>query len=450
MNSKTHDFVSNTGFNLVAQLTSLVIGLATSAILARSLGSELRGSLGVILLLPMTLMAIFSSGFTSTVTYSVASEDWKDTDAIPNILGIASYLTLIMIGVATITLQFHELLFPDVSIWLLISAIVYLPISVLVGALQCLLTGKHAFREKMKLSFIVSPVRLLVFGVLLLAFPKRLDIGLLAYLLAEFLGLVVLYVRCVAICKSKRFWHMPKFDLRHMQESLAYGGYSQLANLAGFLNYKVDQFIVFWMLGEVQLGIYIIAVVLAEKLWLFVGNVSSVLFSLTAKNGATKNSHTTAARVAAIVFWCNLACAVVLAIVAKPFVEWVYTTEYSESALVIIYLLPGIVSLGFGKVTANYIAGIGRPGINAVAACCGVVINVLMNLWLIPVYGLLGAAISTSLSYSAIALISFSCFLWLTRLKWYEPLVPRYRDVKMIFRYCSRKFRSLLGRLVPS
>ena len=444
MTSKSQQFYAHTAFNLVAQLFTLIVGVFVSAVLARSLGAELRGMLGMILLLPMTLMAIFASGFTATVTYSVASKKWNDAEIVPSILGIATILTGVILSVACSILFFRDRLFPGVSYSLLLGAIFLIPVSVLVGAFQCLLSGKQAFREKMQLAFVVGTIRICVFVSLVIAFPGDLAAGLLAYVLAEFFGLLVLYRKCLQVCELATLWQRPRVDFSELRESLTYGWYSQLANLAGYLNYKVDQFIVFWMLGEFALGIYIIAVILAEKLWIFVSNVSAVLFSITAQEHRSGNTHTAAARVASVIFWFNLFIAVLLAFVAKPFIELVYTSEFSGSAVVVLYLLPGIVTLGFGKVLANYIAGIGHPGLNATASGVGVVVNITSNLVLIPRYGLIGAAVSTSISYTVIAAISFCSFLWLTKLRWIDAFVPRIKDLQSIGGYSARLSKSLI------
>jgi len=420
-----------------------VLGIATSAVLARGLGVELRGELAIILLLPTTLMAVFASGFSATITYSVASKAWTDQETIPSIAGIVIYLTGIMLIVGAIILLFHDQLFGGVSIYWLIAAIALIPITVLNNCSLSLLTGKQAFREKMLLKLLSEPIRLLVFAFLILNWPKNLGIGLLATVLAAFLTSIILYRKCLALCGQKNWFEPPRFNLSQMRESLAYGGYAQIANLAGFLNYKVDQFIIFWMLGPMPLGIYVIGVALAQKLWLFVGNISNVLFSLTAESKDQRKSGKIAARVAAIIFWFNIAIGIGLGIISIPFINLVYGIVYSQSGVVVLYLLPGIISLGFAKVLSNYIAGIGRPGINAVGAIGAVFVNIAANLILIPKFGIIGAAMATSISYSVYSLFSYICFLHLAKLRWHEPIVPSIHDLSLVYKYSARALSSL-------
>ena len=171
------------------------------------------------------------------------------------------------------------------------------------------------------------------------------------------------------------------------------------------------------------------------------GNISSVLFSTTAENQTDKRSPEIAARVASLILWFNVALGLLLAAIAYPLVRFLYGSDYQFASTLILWLLPGIVTLGFGKVTANYLAGIGRPGINAAGSMAGVVINIVANVLMIPHYGLIGAAGATSLSYTAIALYSYFCFLFVGKTAWHAPLIPRQRDIAMVYSYVRQLIR---------
>ena len=69
---------------------------------------------------------------------------------------------------------------------------------------------------------------------------------------------------------------------------------------------------------------------------------------------------------------------------------------------------------GWGRVFGNDLAARGRPGINAWIAAMNLLVNVVANLILIPDYGLYGAAIATSLSYSVFAIASALAYLRIT------------------------------------
>jgi O-antigen/teichoic acid export membrane protein len=47
----------------------------------------------------------------------------------------------------------------------------------------------------------------------------------------------------------------------------------------------------------------------------------------------------------------------------------------------------------------------GRPGLTLIDSCLSGVINIILNLWLIPRYGMLGAAIATGIAVALVNLI---------------------------------------------
>jgi O-antigen/teichoic acid export membrane protein len=104
--------------------------------------------------------------------------------------------------------------------------------------------------------------------------------------------------------------------------------------------------------------------------------------------------------------------------------------------------VPGIVALGHSKILANYVAGRGRPDINAVRGVMALAINVVANLFLIPRYGIIGAAAATSISYSVSAFAGYLAFLRIAGVKWSDPLVPPFRELVGLIRKLLRKSNS--------
>jgi O-antigen/teichoic acid export membrane protein len=73
-------------------------------------------------------------------------------------------------------------------------------------------------------------------------------------------------------------------------------------------------------------------------------------------------------------------------------------------------MLPGLMATGFGSVLNTKLAGEGYPPLTIWAAAAALLTNVLLNLAMIPTWGLEGAAISTSVAYilwAAIVTIGF-------------------------------------------
>jgi len=80
------------------------------------------------------------------------------------------------------------------------------------------------------------------------------------------------------------------------------------------------------------------------------------------------------------------------------------------------------------KTLGVYFNGIGRPEINSVAIICAVVTNVILMYFLLPLYGITGAAIAATCGYlaDAVVLISFYKFALNHPVR---LLIPRVGDI---------------------
>ena len=72
--------------------------------------------------------------------------------------------------------------------------------------------------------------------------------------------------------------------------------------------------------------------------------------------------------------------------------------------------MPGAIALSGTKVLASDLTGRGYPGINTVIAICTMVITVLGDVLLIPRYGIIGAAVASSVGYSASLILTMTAF----------------------------------------
>jgi O-antigen/teichoic acid export membrane protein len=172
-----------------------------------------------------------------------------------------------------------------------------------------------------------------------------------------------------------------------------------LTNLIGLLNYKADLFLVEYFLGRSATGVYSIAVMVAELLWLVSSSVTQAAY---ARIGT--RDHADASRITVRVVHVSLLALLVLTpllwAVASWVIPWLLGSEYAPSLIVLAWLLPGVVAFGAASPLSAYFTNhAGRPLIAAGLAAFSLLVNVLLSVLLIPLYGLIGGALATTLSY---------------------------------------------------
>ena len=94
--------------------------------------------------------------------------------------------------------------------------------------------------------------------------------------------------------------------------------------------------------------------------------------------------------------------AVVLALLGSFLINLIYTSAFASAYLPLLLLLPGVVLLGGAKVLTNEIAGRGYPQYNSINSGIALVLTVILDLVLIPRYGVPGAAFASSVAYTII------------------------------------------------
>ena len=428
-------FLKNTSFNLIGQIISFVCGIVTSIILARWLGPDRRGILAIVLLLPALLNGLLASGFGVSISYFIASGKWKKEVIVSRALGIALILLLPMLMAGSCVLVFHEYTLPDAPLRLLSISLVLLPIQLLGMCFQAIMSGKIAFREKMYFNMFAAPASCLLTALLVVGLNLGIAGALFATLGSAALSVTLSSYFSARLLGKKNFWVLPSIDRAWLGDAFSFGLVSHIANVAGFLNYRVDLLLINFLLGSSSVGIYVVAVGISEKLWLLVSNVAGVLFPTSAQ-GAKNNSGAMAeftARLSSILLMLLLVFATGLALIATPLVSWIFGIKFEQSGLLIVFLLPGITAMGYTKILASYIAGIGKPGVNALASSVGVVVNVVVNLMLIPWLGIYGAAIATSISYTIVTVIVYLSFLRITGIDWQSPIIPSSGDLRIVY-----------------
>ncbi|VVB50991.1 Uncharacterised protein [uncultured archaeon] len=96
-----------------------------------------------------------------------------------------------------------------------------------------------------------------------------------------------------------------------------------------------------------------------------------------------------------------------LALWAPQLLRFVYTGAYAEASNVMVILVVGVWIVGFSRVFRQIITSSGKPKAEAGIIIAAAAIKVVLNVLLIPAFGLMGAAYATLIASSWIAFKSY-------------------------------------------
>jgi O-antigen/teichoic acid export membrane protein len=280
--------------------------------------------------------------------------------------------------------------------------------------------------EKVKSYNIVSMVQIVVLFVVLLVmlFGFRLfDVMayywaiFISYCLAMVMGIVMLY---------PSFKKVPLTNMKALVlEILRFGTYVQFANIFQTMNYRLSLKFVDFYAGRAAVGVLSLGLQLAEGLWLISRSIATVQYSRLSNEMNFDYSvrlTLTLAKISWVVT--AIAMAMVLAIPKFVFVA-IFSAGFGDVKLVIASLAIGIVTLSVSMIFSGFFSAINKPYHNAITSALGLIFTIGIGLLLIPKYGIIGAGISATISYSVLTIYQFIIFSRMTKLRLRDFMLTR-------------------------
>lgn len=395
---KSQSFAKDTLITATANVGRLVVGLAVSVVLARGLGPVSKGIYALAVLFPSLIITFINLGIGPATVYLVAKGKYPLNEILGNniILSIGLALVGISAGVL-IAVFFGDSLFPEVNRDFLLIALFYVPLGLFIQQTgsQMLLGMREIKRYNMilfssELSFL--PFLL----VLIIAVNAGVTGAILAKMASSLAVCILLYIWSKKAAGSISF----RINKDYIRELFSYGSKAYTGNVLGFLNYRVEIFLLGILMPASEIGFYSVSVGSAEKLWILSRSAATVIFPVISAEKDEKKIKSFTPFVCRTVLYSTTLVAVVLAVIARWAIVLLYSEAYSPSANLLRFLLPGIVLLSSSRILSNDIAGRGKPLLNTYVGIFGLIVQVTLNLLLIPSRGAAGAALATSIAYA--------------------------------------------------
>ena len=195
-------------------------------------------------------------------------------------------------------------------------------------------------------------------------------------------------------------------DRRLLFGSLKFGGQAWLSQLSGIVNFRIALLLTEWLLGTVAVGLYAIAVTMAELLFYFpnaLAIVSSARYATATRAEALALFRRSAVWVVAV----SSVTGLIMAALARPVIRLAFGPSYDASAALLMIALPGVVAYTpIAVLTWYFNAHRQRPLVNCVIAGFSAVLNAALTLMWAPIYGLSGVAWASTTAYVAASLFS--------------------------------------------
>ncbi len=313
------------------------------------------------------------------------------------------------------------------SSWLLIVA-VSIPFLFVVRALGKLVLSLECISFYNFMLYMPTFLSLLI-GVVGISLLKK---GLKSALIAFAVGYAIVAVSGVIFFIRQRLFQ-PRLNLGLIRRLFGYGLNLYAPNLLQYLHYRVDMLLLALMLTPAEVGYYALAVSLVEALRKIPNIASSLLYVRVSRSETGQ-----AADLTALVCRHLLPLLVILPVPFFLVVNYIVLPAlggvYRPIVFPVMILLPGMIALGMNQLLTLHFYGIGQATVASRSILTGLGTNLLLNCYLIPKYGIAGAAVSSTLSYTLAVGILLVCFKKRGTLRWRDFLLVRHDELREFIR----------------
>jgi len=174
-----------------------------------------------------------------------------------------------------------------------------------------------------------------------------------------------------------------------------------IASLSIMLYMRIDQVMLGQMLDDHSVGIFSAAVRLSES-WYFVpmAILASVAPTLTAAHARSQREYEDKlVMVIRVMLLLSVCVAAILTFCSRQLVDVLYGSSYADSAQVLALHAWAGVFASLGIATGPWFVNSGLVKLRMTHTLAGALVNIGMNLYMIPKFGATGAAVSTLVSY---------------------------------------------------
>jgi O-antigen/teichoic acid export membrane protein len=387
-----------------ARLLVVVVTFATAVVIARELGPTGRGLYAVAAAAGAIGLQFSNLGLHLSNTYYVAKYRALLPALIGNSLAVVFACCVIM---ALIGIGFA--FWPKVSPvhgTLLLLALASVPVGLAYLLTQGLLLGVNEVRAYNQIE---CGSKLLVLA--LICVPALVHRGTVELLFGMTLSSVILSFIWALLYLRRASTNPPELSFAVFRQSISTGINAYMILFFGFLVLRIDLLMVKYMLGATEAGYYSISQVLAENTMMFPVVVGSLLFPKLSAIEEKEEKLRLANKAVLVTAALMLPVVVIAALVSAPVISLAFGRTFLPAASPFAWLMPGTYFLGIEAVMVQLLNSEGFPPIIVVAWIADTILNVALNFWAIPRYGIAGASIVSSVCY-------FLMFVLVTAVVW--------------------------------
>jgi O-antigen/teichoic acid export membrane protein len=433
-------FISYSISSVATQFLSFAISVVSSIITARALGPDGKGLYTLAILIPMFSVTFGRMGIGHAANYMAPKI--PAIHLIPNVAFLSAVLGLLTVVIALpATYLLKDIFFKELNQKILFLVVLAIPLYMLHGHLSSLVQALYEIRFR---NFIVL-LQALTNLFLLVALVIIANLDLIGALLASISSTALIALLLSIFILKKISVRKTALNLKIIKDLFKYGLVTHIGNVLKDLSYRVDILIISYFLPAASVGFYVAAVTIAEIIWKVPDAIGTVLLPKVAKMGADSARELTPA-VSRIAFLLVSLMAIFLVLFSQKIIVLFFGKEFQPSNIALLILLPGMISLTVWKIIATDLIAEGYPAEYSLTAMVSLIATIVLNLLLVPKYGIGGAAFAATVAYMSATIAIICIYTQFTKISFIKLFVPSSTDLS-IYRGMLKSLAASIMRL---
>lgn len=406
-------YVNNAGWIFLERIIRVIVGFILFAIISRVLGTKDFGILSYSQTLVTMFLCIAGLGFDNILINRFAKSKSISEDEILLATAIISRIIISSLLIIILLIAFSLFAYPlKNSLIILISS---------VGLIfQSQNTYFSYYQAKSKYLFITkcSIVALVIssaFKIYLLLIKASVYWYAISYTIDFAISFILIMIFSQISQIKVKFIN---FDSKVLAELLIQSWPIIISSILVVMYTRLDQIMIMNMLGEEAVGVFNVAIRISEFYIFIPTALATSFYPMIAQNDDAKAIRF----YFDIVFVSSALIAIVVIIASYFMIPVLFGTEYIKSFNILCVVIFSTVFAMLGAACTNVMIIRNLTYMRLVRAAIGLSINYMLNIYLIPRHGIIGAAYASLVSQVFAAWISnafnrrsFDCFIWQTQ-----------------------------------
>lgn len=404
------------------QFVVFALSVLATIFTARALGPEGKGQYTLAVLIPMLAVTFGRLGLGHAVNFLAPRT--SSGRLISNTILLSTGLSLVMTAITLpSTILLKNLFFKDVGEDLILLGCLAITPYMLFNHTTGLLQSLYPISLRNRIVLVQAVANLGFLGFLVAVMELGVS-GAIVSTMASFV---------LAVAFSCR-WLFRKLlpgdlcpDTRLMRNLLHFGIKSHIGNILKDLSYRGDILILSCFLPASAVGLYAASVNIAEIVWKIPDAIGTVLLPKIAKMDPSAARNFTPIVSRSVLFAVSFICLGTLT-ANRQIILLLFGPDFLPSASTLTILLPGVLALAVWKILANDMVGQGHPAEYSLTTGLAVLVMIVLDLLLIPNFGIMGAAWASTASYLSATVSMLFLYTRITNTKVSALLVPTRSD----------------------